>query len=222
MKMIKACLLMVGLALLVSVCGAVPTTSAATQIGTNNVTLSATGASGTVGWFLYGTSPGASWASLPNQTISAGSFSYPWKGSPLWSGTPWYIRACDITGCGNEITFNIIAATPLPTGNLGIPLQNITDNRFDAMNLIWNSAQPYVMVTGATIFYGALFGMLIVGLFLKTRGTGTGTILTAILAGLLCSSVVGLALGFPPEFTALLQAVMYISLAGIILSWLFK
>jgi hypothetical protein len=219
---IAAWLALIALVLMAGIVSAAPTTGAAAMIGTNNVTLSATGASGTVAWFQYGTAHNAAWAHLPNQSVSGGSLNYTWKGSPLWSGTPWYVRACDVTGCGNEVMFNITAATPLPDINLGGPMQNITENRFDVQNLIWNSAQPYILVTGATIFYGAIFAMPILGLFLKTRGTGMGTMLTMILAGLFCSSVVGLSLGFPPEFTAILQAVMYVSLAGTILGWLFK
>jgi uncharacterized membrane protein len=216
-------LLTISIILLVGISSALTLTPpTATMIGTNNVTLTETGASGTYGWFLYGTHAGASWAHLPNQTINAGSFSYYWKGSPLWNGTNWYVRGCDQTGCSAEIMFVIPAPTPLPIGNLGATMQNISENRFDAMNIIWNSAQPYIAVTGATIFYGAIYSMIILGLFFRTRSTGMGTMLTMILGGLFFSSAVGLGLGVPPELSAILQAVMYISLAGTILSWLFK
>ena len=219
---VKVYLLIIGLLLMAGISSALLPPPSASLIGTNNVTLSETGGTGTVGWFQYGTAQGASWARLPNVTIAGGAFSYYWKGSPLWNGTPWYFRACDVTGCSVEVRFVIPAPTPLPVGNMGATMQNVTENRFDAMNLIWNSAQPYIAVTGATIFYGAIYGMIVLGLFLRTRSTGMGTILTMTLAGLFCSSAVGLSLGFPPEFTQILQAVMYVSLAGTFLSWLFK
>jgi hypothetical protein len=118
--------------------------------------------------------------------------------------------------------FVIPAPTTLPTGHLGDTMQNISENRFDPMNIIWNSAQPYQMNVGATIFYGAIYGMILLGLWLRTRSTGMIIIITMILGGLVISPVFGLQLGFPPELTAILQGMLYVSLAGTILSWLFK
>ena len=100
---------------------AIPTTGAATMVGNNNASLSATGSSGTDGWFQWGMKTGQTWAHTPNVTISGGSFSYTMRGTPLFGSTTYYYKACDQTGCGSQEEFTTAVVTPLPeqhSGNL--------------------------------------------------------------------------------------------------------
>jgi hypothetical protein len=112
--------------------------------------------------------------------------------------------------------------TPLPTVTFGQYAQNITENQFSPQNVFWNSLQPFIAITGATIFYGLIFAIVFGGIWLRTRGTAVANIFGMICIGLFASSAVGLGLGLPPEFLAVGQALMYLSLTGAIMAFTFK
>ena len=98
----------------------------------------------------------------------------------------------------------------------------MTENNFDLANAFWNFTKPYTDVTGATMFYALILAMLFGGMWLRTKGTQTATILGMIMIGLFASSAAGLQLGLPPEFLAVGQALMYLSLAGAVMMFTFK
>ena len=218
----KLLLLLIAMLVVVSVASALPTTGAATAIGNNNFTFTGNGVAGTVGWFQWGMKEGQSWARSPNVTPAAGVITYRMSGSPIRGCTSFWYRACDVTGCGAEVTLMTLEVTPLPTTTFGQWAEEIRDSHFDPQVLVWNSVQPYVSITGATVFYGIIFAMIFVGLWLRTRGTAVAMQLGMICTVLFASSLVGLQLGLPPEFIAVGQALLYISLAGAIVSFTIK
>jgi hypothetical protein len=199
--------------------GAVPTTGAATAVGNHNATLHATGCAGTDCWFQIGPVPGNTWAHLPNVTPSAGTISYVWSGAGIYGETTYYYRACDTTGCGVDLSFLTTEVTPIPTGNFGAYAQNMTESGFNPTNVLWNSAQAYISITGATIFYAIILMMLFVGVWISTRGTRVAMQLGMICTVFFASAAIGLQLGLPPEFVAIGQALLYVSLAGAIVSF---
>jgi len=202
---------------------ATPSIPVVSLIGQDNATYTSTGASGSVGWFNFGMAPGQSWASYPNVSVNGGTITYTQQGMPLGiNGDTYYVRACDITGCSAETSFQTATVTPIPTTTYGQYAQNITANGFSPTNNVWQALQPYTQITGATIFYGIILMALFVGLWLRTRGTQMALQLGMLLAVLFCGSVTGLALGLPPEFVAAGQAIMYVSLAGAIVSFTFR
>lgn len=201
---------------------AIPTTSAATMVGNNNATWSATGGSGTYGWFQWGMKSGQTWAHTPNVTITGGAFSYTMRGTPMFGNTAYYFKACDETGCGAQQTFTTLVVTPLPLTTFGAFAVNITENGFEPQNAFWNAMRPYTAVTGETIFYGLIFALVFVGLWLRTRGTAVASMFGMICVGLFASAAVGLQLGLPPEFVSVGQALLYLSLTGAIMAFTFK
>ena len=214
--------LLVTTMLLCGVVSAVPTTGAATAIGNNNVTFNGAGITGTTGWFQFGEAVGTSYAHTKNITAIGGAINFTMKGSPLVGNNTFYYRACDPTGCGTEISFVVAQVTPLPATTFGIYAQNMTENQLDTGNFLWNSLQPYMAVTGATVFYALIFSMIFIGIWLRTRQTGAALQLGVICSALFCSAAVGLQLGMPPEFVAAAQALMYIGIAGAVVSFTFK
>lgn len=215
-------ILLLALLLVISTASALPTTGAASAVGSNNFTLSATGVTGTAGWFQWGLKPGASWAHTPNVTASGGAISYTMVGSPIFGCTTYYYRACDSTGCGSELSLMTTAVTPVATTTWSQWAENITANGLDPGNFIWNAMQPYMNVTTPTVFYSMIFAMMFVGVWLRTRGTAVGSTLGVICIGLFASSAIALQVGLSPEFQAVGQAVLYVSLAGIVTSYTFK
>ena len=215
-------LLFVAVILLVGLVSATPTTGAATAIGNNNVTMNGAGVTGSTGWFQFGEAIGTSYAHTKNVTATAGAINYTMRGSPLAGNTTFYYKACDPTGCGAEVSFLVAVVTPLPTTTFGLAATNMTDNNLDAANFLYNAVQPYVNVTGWTIFYALIFSMIFMGIWLRTRQTGTALQFGIICSILVVGSATGLQLGMPPEFIAAAQALMYISIAGAFVSFTFK
>jgi hypothetical protein len=207
--------------LLIASVQAVPTTGAASLIGNNNFTLSATGCTGTC-WFQWSFATGQAWAHTPNQTPATGAISYTMKGTPVFGSTKYYFRACDASGCGAEQSFTTIPVVTVVIPTFDQYFQNMTENNFDLANAAWNFTKVYTDVTGATFFYGLLLAMLFGGMWLRTKGTQTATILGMIMIGLFASSAAGLQLGLPPAFLAVGQALMYLSLAGAVMMFAFK
>jgi len=215
--------LLLGLVMVCGVASAIPTTGAATAVGNNNATLWGSGVTGGVGWFQFGEASGFAYAHTKNLTADdSGNIVFTMKGSPLIGLTTFYYRACDPTGCGDELSFITTEVTPLPMTHYGSYAENMTENGLDPGNFIWNSMQPYIAVTGQTIFFGLILSMIFVGVWLRTRGTIVATSLGVICIGLFISAVAGLQLGLAPEFVAAAQAVLYVSLAGIVVSFTFK
>lgn len=209
--------------LLCTVVSAVPTTLAATLVGTNNFTMNGNGVSGSMGWFQWGMDvPGSSWARTINVTPVAGVTNYTMFGAPVYGATTYYFRACDVTGCGAELSLLTPSVTPLPTLTYGVYAQNIINSHFNPQEAFWNSLQPYMNITGATLFYAAILILILGGMWLRTRGTSLVSTFTMLCAGLAASSATGLQLGLPPELNALLQAILYISLTCAIVSWTVK
>lgn len=206
----------------IGIVSAIPNTDIATLIGSNNVTMNGDSVSGTVGWFQWGLATGQVWAHTPNVTPAGGIISYTMTGTPIFGNTTYYYEACDVTGCGLQVSFLTMPVTPLPTTTFGQYAENITQNGFSPANIVYNSVQPYIAVSTATIFYAIILMMLFVGLWLRTRGTATAQQIGMICAILFVSSAVGLGLGIPPEFAAAAQALLYVSLASTILMFTFK
>lgn len=219
-NVIVACIIF--LAVLSLHVSALPTTGAATAIGNNNVTWSGTGISDGIGWFQWGMYAGKTYDKTKNITTSNGTISYTQIGTPLFPGTTFYYKVCDDTGCGSEQPFTILTITPLPTTTYGVWGQAIIDSGFDPVVTFVAFVGPFVDVTGMTIFWAIIIGMIFVGIWLRTRGTIIATQLWMVFAGFACSSTAGLMIGLPPEFVSLAQALFYTSLAGAITAYTFK
>lgn len=201
---------------------AIPTTGAATAIGDNNVTLQGTGVTGSVGWFAWGEFSGNCIDLTKNVTAESGIMNYTLTGTPLFPGTTFYYKACDTTGCGAQQSFTILTITPLPTTTYGQAAEAIMDSGFSPVVTFYAFLVPFIAITGLTIFWGFIIGMIFVGLWLRTRGTIIATQLWMVFAGFACSATAGLAIGLPPELVALAQALFYTSIAGAIVAYTFK
>ena len=206
---------------LCGIASAVPITGPATAVGSNNVTFNGAGITGTTGWFQFGFSK-AVYAHTPNVTSQNGTITYTMKSMPLTGNTTFAYKACDPTGCGYEVTFLTLVVTPLPTITYGAYAENITQNGLDPANLVWNAIQPITAVSGATVMFGILFFVLFAGMWLRARQTGIAVQFGVICAVFVVSSAYGLQLGIPPVFAAAAQALLLVSLTGMIVAFTFK
>ena len=196
---------------------ALPTTGAATAVGSNNATLAATGV-GSIGWFEYGTMSGDLYWATPNQTVSGGTMTYTVKQSPLTGNTLWFYRACDTTGCGSEGTFFTLAVTPIPTVHLGAFYENVTESGFDIVYMAENLIDPYVWNPNIplTVIFMLCFSPIFIGVWLRSRTVTVVLLLGFITGSFLLYADRGLNLGMPPEIISLAQAMCYVAFAGMV------
>jgi len=197
---------------------AVPTTSAATLVGENTAFLEMTGGTNPM-FFEYGQKNGSlTWvtpnSSAPNYTV---------YGSPLLGGTTFYFRACDMTGCGNQLSFTTDPLTPQPQTTFGAGIDNITRSQFDIMVLAKESIGGYFWVAPgnlSVVIWGLLFFAIYIGLWIRERDVLVPTILGLISGTFIMWGDTGLGLGIAPEFVSIAQGIAYASLAGIILGFI--
>jgi hypothetical protein len=192
-----------------------PNTLPVTLIGSNNATLSASGAD-TTGWFIWGTNSDNEYWITPNQTLNGSTFSYRIHSSPLFGNTLYYVKACDINGCGNEISFTTLSVTPMPTVNIGGFYTNITESGFDPLMMMYNIGGPYVWngQTPITIVFMLVFSPLFIGVWARSRNVLVSLILGFITGSFFLYANQGLGLGMPPEIISVAQAFCYIAFAG--------
>jgi len=203
---------------------AVPTTGAATLVGNNNVSLHATGAASPA-WFQWGQHTGKLYFKTPNDTTSGGLLNHTLAHSPLYGSTLYYFKACDSTGCGNELTFTTSAVTPMPTNAMGQRLTAFMESEnFDITKIPEVGFDPYswmmptdppgfalMLITGLmlfTIFYGQ---------FVRGRNVAVPALVGGIILPFFLYANTGLNLGIPPEMAAIAQGVMYACIAAVIL-----
>lgn len=214
--------------ILISMVSAVPNTLATTMIGNNNFTLNADGGVGDT-YFRYGTVLG----NYVIQTIdvnTAVGYTTTEVGSPIQPSTTYYVVACDSTGCDTTPdTFTTEAMVPMPVSTLGTATTNMTETRFNILYMPANLVVPYSWLfpddtkqMSLTIVFGMFFFFIYIGLWLRTRSVATGVILGLVTSSFILFTDSGLNLGIPEEFKAIAQALLYASMAGILLAWLKK
>ena len=203
---------------------ALPTTGAVTLVGSNNATVTMTGA-GTVCWFEWGILEGSgmTW-NTPNKTPAAGVCTATIKGSPLSGNQKFYYRACDNTGCGADSSFTTAVVTALPTLTYGSTFENITENNFDITMIGGSVMAPYMWLVPSfpALVWGLIFGFLVFGIWLRTRDSGYSAVYGFMLAVLLFNPIYGLGVIIPAEFAAIGQGIFYAAVAGVLLSLIKK
>jgi hypothetical protein len=195
---------------------AIPTTNAATLVGSNNATLNSAGGVPPV-WFEWGQNTGYSW-----MTENSTNSSIEIYGSPLLGATQFHFRACDSTGCGGDRTFTTLSITPGPQSHFGASIDNITRYNFDIEVLARESISAYGWAGGVTqvVMWGLLFFAIYLGLFLRGKDVTIPVIVGLITGPFIMFDTVGLNLGIPPEFKMMAQGITYAALAGIVFMWI--
>lgn len=203
---------------------AVPTTTAATEIGNNNCTLHGTGATSPA-WFYWGQYTGKLYFKTTNRTPSGGLLNATVSHSPLYGSTTYYFKACDSTGCGSELTFTTLAVTPMPTNTMGQRMQTFMESEnFDVTKIPEVGFDPYswalptdppgfavMLITGLMLF------VIFYGQFVRGRNVAVPALVGGIALPFVLYGNQGLNLGIPPEMAAIGQGIWYACLAGIIM-----
>lgn len=201
--------------LTIGICHAAPTTQAASLVGSNNITFNAGGAITYPLWFVWGLSSGHEAWKSPNLTSGT---EYTQSGSPLYSLTTYYFKACDPTGCGAELSTTTTAVTPLPTITLGLAITNMSVSGFDILMVTTNALLPYQWLgTPIGVIFGWIFIAVFFAIWIRTRSVSVVSILGLISSGCLVVSSVGLQLPIPAELIAVSQMILYVTITACII-----
>lgn len=147
------------------------------------------------------------------------------KDFPFYGNTQFYVKACDLTGCGAEVSFTTIPTTPLPATTYGESFTNITDSGFDISFMPYNAIKPYTWPLptepegiAVTILTGIIITAIFAGMWIRGKNTAIPSFAGALLSALFVYSNSGLQLGIPPEILGIGQGVFAACIAGLIMS----
>ena len=137
-------------------------------------------------------------------------------------GATYYAKACDSTGCGNQISFTMATITPVPTSSFDAGYNGIVSTHWGITSLPMYLLLAYTRSVPATIIWGIIFGAIICGFFRKTKSVRLISILMLVLSPLIMSSSTGLMLGMPLVMQSMGAVMFAAGLAGIGLSFVKK
>jgi hypothetical protein len=207
---------------------AVPTTTAATAVGDNNATLHATGASGP-SWFMWGMYTGKLYLRTANTTPSGGAISTTVWDFPIYPSTSYVFKACDVSGCGSELSFTTVALTITPDITLGYPLSNMTESHFDLSymprNILYPATAPF-QPNDEQLGISLISSLFVMGIIFGQWFRGRNTIIPAftfMIIGvfLMGADAYAIGPGVLSDWAAVGTGLLAASLAGVIMS-LFK
>lgn len=205
---------------------ALPTTGAVTSIGNNNATFQATGVT-TTGWFMWGMYSGKLYLKTSNATPVTGAISKTVWDYPIYGSTKYYVKACDVTGCGGEVSFTTLPVTPMPTTTYGAPFTNLTESHFDMQFVLSDAVQPYLnpfrngdddlLAVGVALITTLVLTAIFFGMWQRGRNTIIPAGVGIILSSMFMSANYGLGLGVLPEYAAIAQGAFCACIAGIVM-----
>ena len=202
---------------------ALPNTGAATLIGSNNATIPVTGITGDTVWVMWGQGPGGEcWATQNETGVVAGAKDVVIWGAPLLGNTVYYAKACDSDGCGNEVSFTTLPVTPMTVPTYGDAFRNITASHLNLVLIGGTLFRAYTTVMPASVLFGLIFGVIVLGVWTRTKSVRLIGITMMIISPFIVSSGAGLYLGIPLVEQALGQALLAAGLAGVLLSFVKK
>jgi hypothetical protein len=213
----KRLILFIMLLLMVGVATALPTTGAVTGIDANKVTFNAAGGSGEA-YFKWGISSGYNYFwTTPNQSVS-GAFTDYQEGMPMISGKTYYVVACDSTGCGNEVSFVVPAATPLNQTSYGVGAVGIMRSGFNLTKTLPMMVAPFTSQIGFWT-YALLFFFIFSGWWMR-QGDVTIPMIVALVFGFTIwgAGAMGAGMGIPGEAMNLGIGLIIASVAGLFFS----
>lgn len=218
----KRLTILLAVLLLAGTASAVPTTGAATDVNSNGFNVSCGGISGSEAWVMFGDYPDReNWASA-TYTATGGTAAVQVIGVPIYGGESVYYQCCDSSGCGNELTANIPAVTPMPTTTYGKLIQNITKSRFYVPVIGESMLQSYTQVMPSVVMFGTMFLFFMVGIWYRTRSVRLIMITGILLCPFILYAWSGLYLGLPSLAPALICGLLAAGLAGVLFSFMRK
>lgn len=193
-------------------------TDEATEITTRSVTLNGhTNNESLDVWFEWGSVVGQNfypYVTSTQQNIN-GSFSFYLENIKLYTGKTYYYRASCAEGYGEEMVIDIPSIEILPETTYGYFADQF--NNLDLLDIGAVSeylTQPFTFAWSKEIFYGFIFAMVFVVIWLKTESAYLPAILGIIIGGIIFGVPIS------PEIKHVGNALLAISLAAMLYTWI--
>ncbi len=196
---------------------ALPITSDVYDVGNNNATIIVLHSWGDT-WITWGRLPGHEMWITPNET-AYGAINITVWGAPLMGNTNYFCKACNQSGCGEEINFTTQDVSRVTDMNFRRGFVNMTSSHFNPVMGAGTILLAYTRIMPATVVFGIFFGMLVIGMWLRTKSVRLVSVTMLIASPFIMSSKAGLMLGIPLAEQALGQALLAAAIAGILLSF---
>ncbi len=215
-------LLMVILLMVIPAQATTITTRAASGITADTVTFNATYASvpsgGVQVWFEYGMRNDFYMYSTPKTTLPAsGDYTYIQTGYPLISSTSgevFYYRGMSADASGNQLSFTLTGTVAIDDYNFDAHIQELKDAKLNVSKTVTVLPKPYEDIVG-TLFYGIVFGLIFMVIWIRQDDVTNPAILGIIISAGIFALV-------PPDYLKIGNALLVVSIAGIIISIIFK
>lgn len=191
-----------------------------TNVTNNGANVAVAGGLGGNVWVTFGQNPsGPTWKSK-NVSAPAGTATVPLVGSPLLTSTTYYAHACQSGGCNSSSTsFTTAAPGSITQTNLGAGFDNLTESDFNMFNLVPDLMIPYTSTIPQTVFFGLILGFIVIGQWLRNKGTRAISILMILVAPLLFTANSGLGIAIPGAFQSFGTACLVLGFVGMLLSF---
>ena len=197
----------------------------ASPVYAKNVTLNGwSGGGNATYWFEYGRLPGMAPYPFKTENITGGgNFSIRVEGLPLIAQQRYYGRLCNETRCGlTELDWTMLDHSQAPVPTYARAYNTLMQGgRLNITNLPFSAMSPYTDLMGLQIVWGLVFAFLFFGYWIMQEDITIPVILGLITSG---SILYGgtLSLGIPPEFVIIAQALMIVSVIGLVYTLLRK
>ena len=191
----------------------------ANPVGSKNVTLHGwTNPENNTYWFEYGRlSNMAAYPFRSDNITSGGNFTQFIEGLPLLTSQTYYGRLCNATYCSaSEVSWTMDPATPIAATTHAKAYNTlIAGGKMNLTQLPFSMAAPYTDLMGNHIVWGLIFAFLFIGYWFMTESVELPVLLGAISSGSILYAG-SLSMGIPPEFVNIAQALMIVSVIGLI------
>ena len=191
----------------------------ADPVGAKNVTLHGwTNPENNTYWFEYGRlSNMAVYPFRTDNITCGGNITYFIEGLPLLTSQTYYGRLCNETHCSAaEVSWTMDPATPIAATTYAKAYNTLmAGGRLNITRLPFSAVAPYTDLMGNHIVWGLIFAALFIGYWFMTESVDLPVILGLISSGSILYAG-SLSLGIPPEFVNIAQALMIVSVIGIV------
>ena len=168
-------------------------------------------------WFEYGRNTGNEYPFRSPNLTGGGNVSVYIEGLPLITGRTYYGRLCNESECSAlEISWTMGAAGMVPPTTYAKPYTTLmAGGRINITNIPWAATAPYTDLMGTQLVWGLIFALLFIGYWFVTENVEMPTILGLLTSGSILYAGT-MSLGIPPEFVNIAQALMIVSVLGMV------
>lgn len=223
MTRISKPLLILAVLFLITSVYALPTTGAASGVTNNNANISCTGVTGDTAWIRWGGNPSYPMWQTENFTATAGTAAARVWGAPLSTGTTYYAKCCDSTGCSATAqSFTTLSATQITQTTFSAGWTNLTSSHFNIMYITPAILGGYTAIIPVTVFFGITLGFIVMGYWRMNRGVRLVSLVFIMIGGFLMTSNTGLELGVPGILQSIGIAALAAGISGIMISFVHR